>query len=306
MRTLFSVFTLCAFLMTSCIKERCKSCNQTPDLSLKCVTFTGDYFVLNQTKTETKPFPSGIQASIITFNAGDNPIIKSTYPGTPIGATSQANGNLVLNGGVNLFMPNGVYDFYSVSTNTSSAPAIIFTNGISGNLSNGTDYLWASNKNMIIAANTFVPLQFSHRSAAISLSIVAGEGLSSLEVKNILISQSKEGSEMNLSSGVIHAANSISAIKAAMNLTSNTGTFIMLPIKSGVPLPVELYVDAVFGGKPVTNKKYSATIPSPSGGFESGTLYKFTASIEAKGVTFINSTLEDWDDQSFVNITLTE
>lgn len=292
--------------MTSCIKERCKPCDQTIDPGLKCITFTGDYSVFNQTKGGSKLFPAGIQTSIVTYNAGDNPISKGSYPGTPIGATSEANGNLVLNGGAYLFIPNGIYDFYSVSSNTSSIPLISFTNGISDGLSNGTDYLWASYKNMNIVTNTFVPLQFSHRSAAISLSIVSGEGIISLVVNNIMISQAKEGASMTLSSGFIRAADALSADKALMIIVGNAGTFITLPVKAGISLPVEVYADVCYGNHIVVNKKFATVIPAPVAGFESGTLYKYTASVDAYRIMFLNSTLEDWNDQSLVNISLVE
>jgi len=277
-----------------------------PEKSLKCITFSGDYSLLKNTKSGTKQFPSGIQTSIVTYNAGDNPISKGSYPGTPIGATSEANGNLVLNGGAYLFIPNGIYDFYAVSTNTSSIPSMSFTNGISSGLLNGTDYLWASNKNLTIMANTFVPLRFLHRSSAITISIVAGEGVSNLLVKNILIAQSQEGAAMSLSSGIIPAANKLSPTMAFMNVFSNTGTFIMLPIKSGISIPFEVYADSVFGEKAVLNKRFTATIPAPDGGFESGIIYKFTASMESFGVIFLKSSLEDWDEENLMNISLTE
>ena len=261
MKRFYPVVILLVSFMISCIKERCQQCIQTYDPGLKCVTFTCDYSALNQTKGATKPFPAGIQTSIVTYNAGDNPANRSPYPGTPVIATSEANGNLVLNMGVLLFMPNGSYDFYSVSDNTSAYPEINFVNGISGNLSNKKDYLWATFKNMNITVNTFVPLQFSHRSAAISITIVAGEGISSLEVDKILISQAKEGAAMNLSTGNIPAAEALSSDKALMILANNTGTFITLPIKAGISLSVEIYADLNYGGNIADYKKLTAVIP---------------------------------------------
>lgn len=309
MKTFLSILTLIIttiFLFASCAKEKCKNCPPLPDSSLLCVSFSGGYSLQTQTKASSTAFPTGIQASIFAYTAGDNPTIKAPYPGTPITATSDASGNLVFNSGANLFMPSGSYDFYSVSTNSSSIPNIIFTNGLSGVLSNGVDCLWASGKNTPVTANTNVPFQFAHRAAAIRLDITAGEGITGLIVKSIKIGQTQEGAVMGLSTGVIPASSALSADKADMILTSNTGTFIMLPLIAGISIPVEVYVDATIGGSAQTNKKYTATIPAPTGGFESGTIYKFAASIGASGVTFLNATLEDWNEQTLVSINLTE
>ncbi|MFA5850017.1 MAG: fimbrillin family protein [Bacteroidales bacterium] len=309
MKTFLSISTLIIttiFLFASCAKEKCKNCPSLPDSSLLCVSFSGDYSLQTQTKASSTAFPSGIQTSIHAYSAGDNPTIKAAYPGTPISATSDASGNLVFNSGVNLFMPGGSYDFYSVSTNSSSVPNITFTNGLSGVLNNGVDYLWASGKNTSVTANTNVPFQFAHRATALRLNITAGDGVTGLTVKSIKIGQTQQGAVMGLSTGVISAASALSADKADMMLDSNTGTFIMLPLIAGISIPVEVYVDATIGGSAQTNKKYTATIPAPTGGFESGTIYKFAASIGASGITFLNATLEDWNEQTLVSINLNE
>ena len=309
MKTFLSILTLIIttiFLFASCAKEKCKNCPPLPDSSLLCVSFSGDYSLQKQTKASSTAFPSGIQTSILAYSAGDNPTIKAAYPGTPISATSDASGNLVFNNGVNLFMPGGAYDFYSISANSSSVPNITFTNGLSGVLNNGVDYLWASSKNTSVTANTNVPFQFAHRASAIRLNITAGEGVTGLTVKSIKIGQIQQGAVMGLYTGVIAAASALSADKADMMLDSNTGTFIMLPLIAGISIPVEVYVDAIIGGSAQTNKKYTATIPAPTGGFESGTVYKFAASIGASGITFLNATLEDWNEQTLVSINLNE
>lgn len=309
MKTFLSISILIIttiFLFASCAKEKCKNCPPLPDSSLLCVSFSGDYSLQKQTKASSTTFPSGIQTSILAYSAGDNPTIKTAYTGTPISATSDASGNLVFNNGVSLFMPGGSYDFYSISANSSSVPNITFTNGLSGVLNNGVDYLWASSKNTSVTANTNVPFQFAHRATAIRLSITAGDGVTGLTVKSIKIGQTQEGAVMGLSTGVISAASILSTNKADMMLASNTGTFIMLPLIAGISIPVEVYVDATIGGSAQTNKKYTATIPAPTGGFESGTVYKFAASIGASGITFLNATLEDWNEQTLVSINLNE
>lgn len=309
MKTFLSILTLfitSIFLFASCAKENCTNCTPLLDSSLLCVSFSGGYSLQKQTKASSTAFPTGIQTSIFAYSAGDNPTIKAPYSGTPISATSDASGNLIFNSGVNLFMPGGSYDFYSVSTNSSSVPDITFTNGLSGTLKNGVDYLWASGKNSSVTANTNVAFQFAHRATAIRLNITAGEGITGLVVKNIKIGQTQEGVVMELSTGVIPASSVLSTSKADMILASNTGTFITLPLIVGISIPVEVYVDATIGGSALTNKKYTATIPAPTGGFESGTIYKFAASIGASGITFLNTTLEDWNEQTLVSINLNE
>ena len=74
-------------------------------------------------------------------------------PGNLISPTSVSYTHLdvykrqVLTGveGYNMYLPNGVYYFYAISNNSSTASAK-FINERSEPLTNGVDYLWASNK----------------------------------------------------------------------------------------------------------------------------------------------------------------
>jgi len=296
--------TSIVIVVTSCVEEKCHGCIDAPNDSLLCISFSGDY-IGHISKASSSIIPQGIQTSIFAYKAGDNPATKSVYPGTPIVATSDSAGNLIQNAGTVLFMPAGEYDFYSVSANSSYSTFIKFSEGISMPLINGKDYLWAVSLNTPVNTNTDVFFLFRHIATAIKMKIIAGEGVESVHVKNIRIGQSKDSILMKLSDGIIVQATKLDEKMAEMIIEQNVAIYLMLPLSGGISIPVELHADIDIGGI-VRENTYTAVIKSPLGGFESGTMYNYVASIESEGIIFPNATVSEWDDEIIHTIYINE
>lgn len=289
--------------LISCKKENCDSCNKTiKDSTLLCVTFSGDY---TPTKSVTA-IPAGVQTSIFAYTSGSNPQIQSAYPGTPMEATSDINGNLSICSGNRLYVPPGTYDFYAISTNGPTICGMTIRNGVSNSLTNCVDYLWASSKERSVERNTNVILQFAHRGATICLTITSDYFKEMLVVKSIKVRLPQPGSFMNISTGIISMAKVLDTAMTNMTLKENAGTCIMLPMVSETDLPVEICIDVAIDGSIIKDKRYKASIPAPAKGFEGGFRYKYTASVGDTGVTFLNATLEEWNEQTLTTINLCE
>lgn len=290
------IIMLVIIFLLSCTKEECINCNKQTDTTLLCLTFAAEYAV----PTKSEIFPAGVMTKVFMYNQGDNPATKAIYPGMPKVATSDQSGFLNFGNENALFIPGGSYDFYSISTNTANLFGANFENGKSQPLKNGIDYLWASKKNVTINTNTNIPFSYSHRATGIRFTVNAGSNVENMVIRSIRIGQSNEGAIMNLADGIIPPANKLSTEMAVMSVSGNTGTYIMLPLQENIGIPVEVYIDAIIAGTAVVNKKYTAIIPSVTGGFQGGTLHNYTATIGSNSsiIQLMSSLVEDWKYQN--------
>ncbi len=264
------------------------------------MSFSGDY---TPTKSVTA-IPAGVQTSIFAYSSGSNPQFHSSYPGTPIDAVSDVNGSLSICSGNRLYVPPGTYDFYAISVNKPSIIGLTIKNGVSNSLDNCVDYLWAASKERSVEQNTNVILQFSHRVATIFLTLMPDDHAKDIAVKSMKVRLPMSGSVMNISTGIISVAKVLDSAMTKMSLKDNTGTCIMLPLVSGTDLPAEICIDANVGGIVLKDKIYTASIPAPAKGFEGGFRYRYVASVGISGITFINASLEEWNEQTLTTINL--
>lgn len=298
MKTIITII-ISALLFSSCTNEKCSTCpSQLPDVEMKSVLFQGEYSAM--TKNSSNNIPAGISATIYAYPSGASPITSMSYPGTPVTASADEQGYFRIEGG--LFMPNGTYDYYAVSTNSLSQNMQI-TKGVANSLSNGVDYLYAQAKNILLEQNTNILLQYRHQCSAVELTINSGDGVEGMIVRSIRIGQpSTQYATMDLSSGIIRQIDQLDPIMANMSINNKTGKYIMLPSSISV-LPIEVYIDAIIAGVAVRNKKFTASLPSPSEGYIGGKIYKYNASLSITGVDFSTSTVESWVEQ-IINIQL--
>lgn len=245
-------------------------------------------------------FPLNNKATIYGYTAGNDVTTKSPVSGTPVDATALIAG--VLTPSPLLYLPKGSYDFYSVSLNSSTAPGLTFTSGVSGQLSNDIDYVWS--KVSEISQGGIVNFSYKHKAVCLEMNVVAGNGVTSLVVKSITTtaSQPSASSKMTLSDGSIAPTSTVST-PCAMTISENKGTKIMLPLSSNA-LAVEVTVDATIGGTQVNSKKYSATLPAIA--YISGNYYTINLTVDATSITFSGALVEDWTLQTLSNLTLTE
>lgn len=302
----FSVGALPIF--TSCIKERCAGCGAAPqyDSAGLMVSFSYNYDYVSGFTKSTGSMDEGIRASVFAFSSGDNPERYPSFPGTPVVAVSDNFGNLTLRKGEYLFVPEGFYDFYSISENRAGELGIKIASGVSSPLVNGTDYLWASFKNSYIAVNTNICFIFRHCSAQIKIDFTEGDGVSDLHLLRVALAPAAKGGRMILSSGIISSADRVEDVFQEMLLSGSSAQFTMLPLKSGTEIPVEVDLRAKFDGVNPEFRKCKVLIPSPAGGFRGGSSYNFKAVVYAGGLELGEAVVLDWNIESTVNINMTD
>ncbi|GAB1472630.1 fimbrillin family protein [Bacteroidota bacterium] len=292
-REIIAMLTILLFLSVACTEE-------VGDLRSESeIKFRASYENGVYTKAPS-PFGSGNKATVIGFAAGADVSVAAPVSGTPLELTGGAGG--VLSPASPLYLPKGNYDFYSVSVNDASAPGITFTSGLSAQLVNGKDYLWAKQANT--AQGGTVILSYSHKAVGIEINVAAGSGVSSLTVSLIRFTPAKaeSSSKMALSTGAIGSSSAKEPL-TPMNLESLRGRYIMLPLSSQ-QLDIEVTVNAVIGGVSFTGKVYSASVPSMS--YTSGNYYTLNLTVSASSMTFSGSTVDDWTTQTISGVTLTE
>ena len=289
------LLTICALAMLpSCQKERGIDGSER-----KAMKFYASYIFEAATKAPTI-FPSGNKATIIGYIAGATVSSATPVAGTPVEATGGASGTLSPVSA--LFLPKGSYDFYSVSLNTTTPAGLTFISGISAQLSNGTDYLWA--KHASVSEGGAVTFSYSHKAAGMEINVSAGTGVSGMTVTSIKFTPAKPDatSKMNLSTGTIGSA-AVKDVSTPMSLTSNKGTFVMVPLASQ-SLNVEVTVNATIGGTPLTGKVYTAAIPAQV--YNGGTYYTLNLTVSATSMSFTGAQVEDWTSQTISGLTLIE
>ncbi len=261
--------------------------------------FYASYSGESQTKATTT-FTSGYKATILGYSAGANVTSATPVSGTPVDATCSSSGLLTPNSPV--FLPKGSYDFYSVSLNNTTSPNMTFSSGVSGQLNNGVDYLWANCTG--IAQGGTVSFVYRHKAVGIEINVASGTGISNLSVTSIKITPTTPAanSKMSLSSGSIGEASGVGAL-TEVSLSGLKGKYIMLPLSS-IGINIELTVNATIGGTAVTAKKYSASIPAQA--YSSGYYYTINLTVSSTSLQFSGALVDDWTGQTITGISLTE
>ncbi len=292
MKKIVAAVCLIVFGMQSCEKGEISKVESE-------MRFSASYNLEPLTKAPI-PFPSGNKSTIFGYNAGANLTSATPIAGTPLEATGSGTGALTPESP--LFLPKGSYDFYSVSINSNTPAGLTFTSGVSGQLVNQRDYIWA--KHASVAQGGSVIFAYTHKAVGVEVNIAAGTGVSSMSVTSIRFTPTKAdaSSKMTLSNGVIAPASDKDAL-TAMSLTASKGSYIMLPMASQI-LDIEVTVNATIGGVSQTAKVYSGVVPARA--YAAGTYYTINLTISATALTFTGSTVEDWTTQTITGVTLTE
>lgn len=286
------ITVFCTIIFISCEKSE-------PSNFIEESKFYASFNAETQTKATT-PFTNGNKATIYGYSAGANVTSATPVSGTPVDATCGPAG--LLTPTTPVFLPKGSYDFYSVSLNNGNSPNMTFSSGVSGQLSNGIDYLWAKCVN--IAQGGTASFTYNHKAVGIEINVTPGTGISNLSVTSISITPATPAanSKMNLSSGSIGESNSVGAM-TPISLSGQQGKYIMLPLSS-IGINIELTVNATIGGTAVTAKKYSASIPAQA--YSSGYYYKINLTVSSTALQFSGAQVDDWTNQTITGISLTE
>lgn len=253
------------------------------------VSFHASIESRNMTRS-LSPMQKGIASLLFAYRTPiesiDNPTQEGLYVTSSVGVMSGAND-------YKMYLPTGVYTFYAVSNNSYSTP-VQFVDGISYPLNNGTDYLWASNKLHDIASQQVsIPILYLHSATQVVFEISSAEGLKINKLVSATITPSKPGSRMTLLNGDINPVTEYASEPANMGVNGLRTQYIMLPLKTNVPMKLVLNV---LVDDEVSPRTYRVNVPVPNNELVSGNSYLFSAILKGNTVSFSDVNIVNWTD----------
>ncbi len=247
------------------------------------------------TKTaSTAPMAAGTQANILVFEKGaDVAAAQMAVEGTAT-YTADVSGNLT---GSPMVLDTRAYDFYSVSENTASAPALAFSQG-KAPAANGTDYLWAKTSKNITVSDSQVLLTYTHSMVKITVEVVPEEGggitLAPGKTKVTFTPSSDQGAVLNLADGTVEPSSALAG-QLPMSMDGHSGSYIMVPLGEGNKMDFVLSLETSIAGGPALPVTYVSQVVAPSGGFRGGKEYRYTARVSQASVSFSGAQVTDWE-----------
>lgn len=207
--------------------------------------------------------------------------------------TAQQAGTLTGESGYKMYLSNGTFDFYAVSSNTDYVPPA-FRMGTSVALSNGVDYLWwGCSDYEINGSQVTVPIVFNHSATQVSFDIEAGTGVVLQSIASATITVPQPGASMDLTTGIITPATEYAAQPASMGINGLRLQYTMLPLQTTSPMTLSLTLNMNYDPTPHV---YSVQVPVPDGALKAGNSYRYLAVIDANTVTFPSVGVTDWVD----------
>ncbi len=314
--------------VASCTKEATEIPGTSDDNTLYPVTFSGGIDLV-QTKGDgtTTQLRSGIKAAVYVYKSTEtvpnvsNPI-KKDYTVGDAGVLAPSNS------GNPLSLTTGKYKFYAVSIDSTASDLALpeFTSGVTSELSNGLDYIWAKAESQTISGGDKthnVELKFERKAVKVVINIQGGDGITldswagSADGSDAMITppapatpNSNSECKMTLTTGEIKPATTVSTTPVAMvkgDVAETNGvktayvSYIMLPlVESGSsPVPevtLKLKVKNTGEASDAAERTYKTKLKYPTNGFVSGNQYTYTATLKANGITFTGATVTDWTD----------
>lgn len=238
------------------------------------------------------PIAAGTVVRIFAYHGGTDethstsPIARGTY-------SAQQAGTLTGNSGYKMYLSNGTFDFYAVSTNTDIVPPT-FQMGTSTALANGVDYLWWGCADYEInGSQVTVPIVLNHSATQVCFDIEAGTGVVLQSIASATITVPQPGASMDLTTGVITPATEYAAQPASMGINGMRLQYTMLPLQTTSPMTLTLSLNMNYDPTP---HSYTVQVPVPDGQLQAGNSYRYLAVIDANTVTFPSVGVTDWVD----------
>lgn len=244
---------------------------------------------LNMTRSMS-PIAANTRVTIFAYH-GQTDNAASTAPMARGSYVAQQAGMLSGVSNYNMYLSNGLFDFYAVSANSTDRPPV-FTNGVSSALQNGVDYLWWGCANYEInSPQVSVPIVFNHSATQVVFEIAAGSGIALQQVVSATITPPQTGATMDLTTGIITPATEYGTVPASMGINGLTLQYTMLPLQTTSPMTLDMSLNLNYDPTP---HQYSVQVPIPDGGLQAGNSYLFRAIIDADTVTFPSVEVTDW------------
>ena len=301
----------------SCTKENIDIPDTVDDNTLYPVTFSGGIDLV-QTKTQevaTSTMREGIKTKIFVYKSDESNFKTDTLASKEY--TVGADGKLVIDPSDTIYLAKGSYKIRAFAIDTLpsiSFPDFDFSNG-NFLASNDSSYLYAGADATIdgTAKAQNVDLTFKRKAVKIVINIASTSGIvldswADSDSAKILPPYPGSTCKMTLSDGTITPATSVytnadDAKKMACTAVADgktTVSYIMLPLvdQSGSPVPTVTLKVKVKNATETNGveRTYTTALTYPTGGFESGKQYTYTATLKANGITFNAATVEDWTE----------
>lgn len=336
MKTTYLILSLplLFFSAVGCTSDELQEKPITNEKGEYAVNFNGN-MDLTLTKAGTEAVAQGVKATISAYTSEADvtsaaAIVSNGYtvgdtPGTFVGDDTGVPGTPFV-----MYLPKNDYDFYAVSCN-STATVPTFTSGVSVELSNGVDYIYAKpTPATTVPTTTNVTLAFQRKAVLIEIKVKGSDeggleltGWQSTSPATITPPKTADCT-MALATGVITPASSIDTdlsdevYKAAMTTVAvatkeSTATYTMLPVEADKTLKVKFKVKVKIGGRNEEEKTYTADLKAPDNSnnnnttaFLSGKKYTYNAILKANKITFTGATVADWGAIAGSDPTVTE
>lgn len=283
----FMALAMAAALLGGCSKQPSGDVGKVP------VKFNAGISAVITKSVSTAPMGNGVKADILPFEQGSDVTVSLPVIEGGRSYACDAGGNLT---GDPMILDTRAYDFYSVSENTTAAPALSFTRGI-GRVTNGVDYLWAKTSKAISSTDSQVTLVYTHSAVKITVEVVAesGSGLVLTDGKTTLSFTPSDDAlaTIKLADGTIAQASAVGA-SVGMTMNGHSGSSIMIPLAANIGIDFSIAAQATLNGT-VIPCNYVSRISAPSGGFLAGKEYRYTACISQSQVMFSGAQVTDWE-----------
>lgn len=293
------IFILCIFLfVTGCSKstiniydgEEESGTSGQANKGQTLVTFNASIESRNVTRAMS-PMKSGIKSHIYAYMSPASTTTQETLTAQGIYVTSSPG---VLSGadGYKMYLPNGIYNFYSVSDNFSTFPPT-FSNGESEPLFNGIDYLWwKSAQQDVTSSQINIPIVFQHACTQVVINVAGGNGVTLNKLVSATIAPPTPGATMNIFTGIIPSATTYGR-PDKMGIKGLTAQYIMLPLKTDTPMQLALELNI---NNETDSRIFTAGIPLPDGELKAGDSYVFSAIVDGNTVSFPQVSVKDWTE----------
>jgi hypothetical protein len=249
------------------------------------ISFTASVEGLSLTKAMS-PIQTNVLATMYAYDSASLSLKASgNYISQSIGTFSGVNG-------YKMYLPNGSYDFYAVSTNEDvQAPS--FSNFVSVPLKNGIDYLWWNMENGDVQSDAIsLNIVFLHKATQIVFNISEGDGIEIDSLSSITTTAPVEGQTMNLKTGVITPATDMQVgFVNQMGINGLVAQSILLPAVNMSHFGV--IIKAFINGNS-TESYYGVQIPIPNSTLEAGNSYVYSLILNASDVTTSSVQVAEW------------
>lgn len=292
----FSVIMCTLLLLAGCAKNEIIIYGQQPDNNESgsgssqedntLITFSASLESRNVTRSMS-PMPKGVISQVYSFKTTDSRLTTPSADGLFITASA---GMLTGVGGYKMYLANGSYNMYALSTNSSANPPVIY-NGETGPLKNGVDYLWWENLEQdVTTSQVHVPIVFKHVAAQVVIDISAGESLAIKSLVSATILPPLPVATLQLQTGTIESTQTYDTTPFKMGINKLLAQAIILPTSSKDPMALTLQI--LVDGEPGP-RTYNANIPIP-GKFAGGYSYIYSAIIDGNTISFSEASIKDW------------